>query len=56
MTPAIAAVALAIVGFCNVLVKLCGPVEEYVAPDIVLAVKLIAPPTQTRTIASSCRS
>ena len=30
--PAIAADALAIVGFCNALVKLLGPVQAYVAP------------------------
>jgi hypothetical protein len=39
-------VAAPIVGFCEVEVKLFGPVHAYVAPDIVLAVKLKVVPTQ----------
>jgi hypothetical protein len=35
------------VGFCEVEVKLLGPVHEYVAPDNVLAVKLKVLPEQT---------
>ncbi len=34
------------VGFCNVEVKEFGPVHEYVAPAIALAVKLSGEPTQ----------
>ena len=42
--PAIAAVAFEMLGFWIVLVKPFGPVQEYVAPAIVLPVKLIVPP------------
>ena len=45
--PASARTALAILGFCNADEKLLGPVHAYVAPAIVLAVKLIGVPVQT---------
>jgi hypothetical protein len=45
--PAAASVTAAIVGFCNVELKLFGPVHEYVAPAIVLAVRFKVDPTQT---------
>ena len=45
--PAIAAVAFEMLGFWIVLVKPFGPVQEYVAPAIVLPVKLIVPPIHT---------
>ena len=40
-------VALAIVGFCALDVKLFGPVHEYVAPDTVEAVSDNVEPAQT---------
>jgi hypothetical protein len=45
--PSIAEVAFGIVGFRSVLVKLFGPVQEYVAPAIGLAVRFIVPPSHT---------
>lgn len=36
-----------ITGFCEVDVKLFGPLHAYVTPDIVLALKLRSFPTQT---------
>jgi hypothetical protein len=45
--PAAASVALAIVGFCCVEVNPFGPVQLYVAPAIVLAVRLIGVPVHT---------
>ena len=44
--PAANEVALAIEGFCNVEVKLFGPVQLYVAPATVLAVKFKTVPAQ----------
>lgn len=45
--PAAAAVTFEIDGFWEVEVKLFGPVQEYVAPATVDAVRFKAPPTQT---------
>src|SRR4030095_6206569 len=45
-TPPIAAVADAIVGFCNADVNPSGPVHAYVAPATVGVAKLIVPPSQ----------
>lgn len=42
-----AVVTPAIVGFCEAEEKLFGPVQEYVAPETVLAVKLSVFPEQT---------
>ena len=44
--PAIAVVALAIVGFCRFEVKPFGPVQEYVAPVTVEALSWIVAPAQ----------
>jgi hypothetical protein len=40
-------VAAPIVGFCEVEVKVFGPFQKYVAPVMVLAVRLNVDPTQT---------
>lgn len=45
--PAFTNAAEAITGFCTALEKLFGPVQEYVAPATVGAVKLIGFPWQT---------
>ena len=45
--PELAVVAPAMVGFCDVELKLFGPLQEYVAPATVVAVKLIVLPWQT---------
>ena len=45
--PAAAVVTLAIEGFCEDEVKLFGPVQLYVAPVTVLAVRFKVEPTQT---------
>jgi hypothetical protein len=45
--PAIAAVALAMVGFCEVLLKLFGPVHEKVAPATVGVERVIVVPAHT---------
>ena len=45
--PAASVVTFAIVEFCVEAEKLFGPLHEYVAPEIVLAVKLKAFPEQT---------
>lgn len=45
--PAAARLTLGITGFCCVEVKLLGPVHLYVAPAIVVAVKIILSPSQS---------
>src|SRR4029077_20556711 len=44
--PLAAVVAPEMVGFCRFEVKLFGPVHEYVAPEMVDAVRAIVPPAQ----------
>jgi hypothetical protein len=45
--PAFADTTFEIIGFCKLLVNPLGPVQEYVAPTIVAANKLIFPPAHT---------
>ena len=51
--PAIATVAFEIIGFWEVLVKLFGPVQKYVPPVTLLAVRLIVPPAHTGLLLSA---
>ena len=51
--PDAAAVAAAITGFCNAELYEAGPLQEYVAPGIVEAVRLIEVPSHTGLLADA---